>query len=111
MWAEATWCQWLPRHEIIQLVEFALAMVENGAIAWAKVRGPAAAFVATALRLGWVVHDALHLTTDRGVAIDLQRDSPAFVTAEVRKAVWRWRWRRAKPSTRASQWEMEDSAR
>ena len=34
------------------------------------------------------------MLTDRGVALDLSRDSPAFVRDQVSQSVWRWRWRR-----------------
>jgi hypothetical protein len=94
MWSDAVWSQWLPRTALDSLTKAALAIVNEGAISWSKVRGPAAAFVASALRLGWQVNDAFNLVTDRGWSIDLCRDSPAFVISEVRKAVWRWRWRR-----------------
>ena len=94
MWAEAVWSQWLPRVALEKLAVAALGMIVEGAVAWAKVRGPAAAFVASALRLGWRVSDAFNLVTDRGNHVDMRQDSPAFVLSEVRKAVWRWRWRR-----------------
>ena len=65
-------------------------------LAWRKivVKGLGAAFVATAQRLGWVVNGAMLVTTDRGNILDFTWDSPAFVQGEVRKAVWRWRWRK-----------------
>ena len=94
MWSEAVWCQWLPRAALEALTRAALVLCAGGAVAWAKVHGPAAAFVASAFRLGWSVADSFCLVTDRGQALDLRRDSPAFVMAEVREAVWRWRWRR-----------------
>ena len=93
-WAEDVWSHWLPHVALDRLTRNALALAREGAISWGKVCGPAAAFVASALRLGWHVIDSQTLIADNGLAIDLLCDSPAFVTAEVRRAVWRWRWRR-----------------
>ena len=81
-WAEAVWSHWLPRAALDRLTRNALALAREGAISWGKVCGPAAAFVASALRLGWHVIDSQTLITDNGLAIDLLCDSPAFVTAE-----------------------------
>ena len=86
-WSEAVWSQWLPRAALDKLVQFALSLVSAGTVPWRAVRGPASAFVASALRLGWQVADAFRLVTDRGLAIDMRFDSPAFVVSEVRKAV------------------------
>ena len=94
MWSEAVWCQWLPRAALCRLAEAVIALVDNTTTPWKKVCGPAAAFVASATRLGWHVKDAYTLVTDRGALLDMRRDSPTFVTSEVRNAVWRWRWRR-----------------
>ena len=59
MWAEAVWSQWLPHAAFRRLVQSALALVnDQGNIAWASVHGPAAAFVASSLRLGWQVVNA-----------------------------------------------------
>ena len=44
--------------------------------------------------MGWVVQGALRAQTDRGVQLDFTRDAPSFIQCEVRKAVWRWRWRK-----------------
>ena len=87
-WAEAVWCSWLPRASLGLLMQMTLPLVGPN---WAKVRGPAAACVKTAARLGWVVHDTFHFTTDGGMDLDLHRDSPAFVKQHVSQSVIRWR--------------------
>ena len=61
---------------------------------WRRVRGPAAAFVASAERLGWFVEDAFNLVTDLGVHLSLTVDSPAHVIELVHDSVRRWRWRK-----------------
>ena len=60
---------------------------------WAKVKGPAAAMVASCYRLGWSVVSGTELLTDQGETLDLLLDSPAAVKLEVARAVKRWRWR------------------
>ena len=60
---------------------------------WANVHGPAAAFVASALRLKWVIHDACRVTMDDGVNLNFAVDSPSFVKRAVCQSVRRWRWR------------------
>ena len=72
----------------------ALGSLEGRASPWAMVRGPAAAFVASAWRLGWTVYSAFAVRTDEGDLLELHRDPPARIQREVQAAVWRWRWRR-----------------
>ena len=57
------------------------------------MHGPAAAYVATATRLGWCVQGPLCAITDDGVSLDFCVDSPAFVKAAVDESVRRWRGR------------------
>ena len=61
---------------------------------WAKVKGPAAAMVASCQRLGWTVASSTELRTDQGETLDLCLDPPAAVKLEVVRAVKRWRWRK-----------------
>ena len=60
---------------------------------WSKVKGPAAAMVASCQRLGWTVVNSSELRTDQGDTLDLHADSPAAVKMEIIRAVKRWRWR------------------
>ena len=93
LWSEAVWNSWLPRSALNRLARHAIERISAAASPWAMVAGPAAAFVASASRLGWVLESALKMMTDRGAQIDLCRDPPAYVRDEVRASVWRWRWR------------------
>ena len=93
-WAEALWEAWLPRPALQKLVSAALADVAGRPSPWARVRGPAAAFVASALRLGWQIQSYFEVVTDLGQYLDLTRDPPAMTLRFVQQAVWRWRWRR-----------------
>jgi hypothetical protein len=93
MWAGAVWCSWFPRDDLQLLAGQALQRILGMESPWSRVVGPATAFVASARRLGWVVRDAVHVFTDQRLAIDLTRDSPAFVRQQVALSVSRWRWR------------------
>ena len=70
-WATAVWESWMPERAMERLV------------AKAKVKGPAAAMVAS----------SNELRTDQGETLDMCLDSPAAVKLEVARAVKRWRWR------------------
>jgi hypothetical protein len=93
-WAEATWCSWLPRCALTKMLNAAIVKQKDRKSPWSVVYGPAAAYLATARRLGWVVDSAVTVTTDIGCVIDFSRDSPAFVIKLVQESVRRWRWRR-----------------
>ena len=58
---------------------------------WTQVRGPTAAAILTAERLGWSFKDARNIIADCGRTIDLARDPPAYVKRLVIAAVRRWR--------------------
>ncbi len=92
-WAQAVWEQWMPSRGLTKLVATAKARLARAKSAWSCVYGPAAAFVATAERLGWTVLDAHCLTTDAGRALRLDLDPPVVVARECEAAVRRWRWR------------------
>eukprot|EP00973_Karenia_brevis_P088046 12211286-Karenia_brevis.AAC.1 len=93
-WAEAVWCNWFHNAALSRLVEKATRKLQGRSSPWPAVTGPAAAFVASAWRLGWVVHDFASITTDTGLQMDMRRDSPEFIKSQVQIAVRRWRWRR-----------------
>ena len=92
-WAMAVWHEWMTRPELSKLMSVARARLATAKNRWAKVRGPAAAYVATAIRIGWCVQGPLNVTTDDGTRLDLCVDSPAFVKAAVDASVRRWRGR------------------
>jgi hypothetical protein len=92
--AEAVWCEWLPRQALLSLVSHAIDVLGSARSPWGRVRGPGAAFVASAQRLGWTIVDAFSCTDDRGHLICLSRDSPAMIRLLTDASVRRWRWRR-----------------
>ena len=92
-WAMAIWETWAPRPLLQRLVVRAKLRISVAKSPWANVHGPAAAFVASALRLLWVIHDALRVAMDNGVNLHFAVDSPAFVKRAVCQSVRRWRWR------------------
>ena len=92
-WAMAVWHEWLPRATLSKLITVARARLAFAKNTWAAVTGPAAAYVATANRLGWCVQGPLGVITDEGVPLDFCMDSPAFVKAAVDESVRRWRGR------------------
>ena len=93
-WAEAVWRNLLDRGCLQTLVARAKVRICRAKRMWAVVRGPAAAMVATAARLGWEVKNAFQLCDDTGITISLLEDSPAAVRMHVRQAVTRWRMHR-----------------
>ena len=92
-WSQAIWEQWMPLRALERLATSARGRLERAVRPWSVVRGPGAAFVATAMRLGWTVHDARRITTDAGRDLDLAVDPPVVVARECDAAVRRWRWR------------------
>ena len=97
-WAEAVWHRSLPG----MLLHASVAKVKQALLAakrpWAVVKGPAAATVASAARIGWTMMDAVSAVTDTGRVVDFQLDSPAMIRKLVRESVKRWRWRVAEAS-------------
>ena len=93
MWAAAAWGSWVPDAMLLKLVGRAQLRLASAARPWAVVRGPAAAFVASAARLGWTVHDAFSLTTDDGTPLRLRLDPPVIVKRACHASVVRWRMR------------------
>ena len=78
-WSEAVWSSWMPRSALRIMLEASVTKQEGRDSPWAVVYGPAAAFLATARRLQWVISSHLKVSTDDGCLIDFTVDSPAFV--------------------------------
>ncbi len=93
-WAFASWESWLPRGALLRLTAHAKRRLSRARSAWAVVTGPAASFVASATRLGWLVRDAFSVTTDCGEDLRFDLDPPVIVQRAVARSVQRWRWRR-----------------
>ncbi len=103
-WATAVWEEWLPATALLRIAADALKRLSAAKNPWHQCKGPAAGFVATATRLGWVVHDAFSVTTDDGTALRLSVDPPAVFVKACNHSVRRWRWRNVEqsmPSTAA----------
>ena len=92
-WTTAVWESWMTERAMERLVAKAKQRLRKAKNVWAKVKGPAAAMVASCQRLGWTVVISTELRTDQGETLDLHQDSPAAVKLEVARAVKRWRWR------------------
>ena len=92
-WATAVWESWMPERTMERLAAAAKKKLKQEKNIWARVKGPAAAMVASCRRLGWTVISSTEILTDQGLILDLHRDSPAAVKNEVARAVKRWRWR------------------
>ena len=63
----------------------------ENASAWSRAKGPTAAAILSAGRLGWAFRDASTIETDDGHVLDLRSDPPAAVKNAVDRAVIRWR--------------------
>ena len=93
-WALAVWETWLPIPMLNQMMASAIPTLRNAKRVWAMVKGPAAAVVATAARIGWQILNATQIWTDVGHLLDLSLDPPKVIAEHVFKAVERWRWKR-----------------
>ena len=74
MWAEAVWGAWMPSMALQRMVVFAISNLKHLVSVWNRVRGPAAAFVASAWRLGWKVQSYRMVIIDDGTLLDFLRD-------------------------------------
>jgi hypothetical protein len=70
-WAAAVWHGWMPRLALMNMVGAAKVTLVEAARPWARVYGPAAAFVMTCARLEWKVTDAVNIVTDQGMILNL----------------------------------------
>ena len=61
---------------------------------WNIVTGPITAVIATAHRLRWRFTSPQEVLTDQGKALDLLRDSPAYIAKQAHAAVRRWQFAR-----------------
>ena len=86
-WALAIWESWLPRGILERMTKDAINTLRAAKNVWAKVKGPAAAMVATAARIGWQTLNATTLITDLGEIVDMTMDPPKAVALQVFEAV------------------------
>ena len=93
-WATAWWNNWRSHQQLEASFSRAhndLQGCQHHSQLWQRVRGPTAAAIATASRIGWHFASARILHTDDGCTFDLVRDPPAAVVQAVHAAVIRWR--------------------
>ena len=94
-WATAWWDGWRPTDQLAKSFERADSQLrainpDDGNL-WSHVRGPTAAAIATASRIGWFFSAPDKLHADDGESFDLSRDSPAAIVNAIHHAVIRWR--------------------
>ena len=73
-WALAVWEEWIPMAMLERITNDAINSLRKAKSVWATVKGPAAAVVATAARIGWKMVSAATVITDQGVSLDLRLD-------------------------------------
>ena len=78
----AVWHAWLPLRSLESMVDKLLVKLAEAKSVWQLVRGPAAAMIASARRLGWTVVNATELITDHVKTLAVALVSPAVVKAE-----------------------------
>ena len=93
-WAQAVWHGWLALAALQALLKHATSRLAGKERLWSLVHGPAAAFLATAWRIGWQATSATTVVDELGVAHDLLDVPPARIAKLIHRAVTTWRWRR-----------------
>ena len=88
-YAKACYEGWIPKDSLELAFDQAVETLEQAKNKWGKAKGPIAASILTARRLGWEWHSATELTTDTKMKLNLLEDSPAFVQQQVTEAVRR----------------------
>ena len=91
-WAQAIWNKWLPVESLQTSLDYARQRTTESTRPWSVATGPAAALLLSLERVGWTVHDATNITTDRGREIELSTDPPIVVARLMVASVRRWRW-------------------
>ena len=89
--AEAVWRGLMDLGTLQFLVAHAKERLCRAKRQWSVVRGPVAAFVATANRIGWKVMGATQVIDENGVSVSFIDDSPDAIRLRVKAAVERWR--------------------
>ena len=94
-WATAWWDGWRSADQPTRSFKRAdgqlRALSPGSKSIWSHVRGPTAAAIASASRIGWYFSAADKLHSDDGESFDLSRDSPAAIVNAVQRSVIRWR--------------------
>ena len=106
-WATAWWEDWRSPEQLTQAFRDADAALRRSSTStssssnssstaaeqslWHKVKGPTAAAILSAARLGWHFQGPHSLTTDTGDMFDMRLDSPAAIVVAIQQSVVRWR--------------------
>ena len=89
-YALAWWETWLEPDQLKQHFTTAWYKLAAAEWRWNQVTGPVTAVLATVHRLKWRFTSAQHLITDQNKALDLLRDSPAYIVKQIHASVRRW---------------------
>ena len=92
-YANAWWEEWVTKGELTDAFTTAADIFHSlpyDACAWRYVKGPVAAAIVSAARLGWTFLSATAVRTDTGQIWDLEADSPADVKRDIERAVVAW---------------------
>ena len=94
MWALAIWEKWHSRLLVWKSFQYCVRLLNNKGAKWALAKGPVAAMILTAKRLGWKTPSPYRMVTDTGNVVDFRKLSPRYVKQMVHESVVRWRRRR-----------------
>ena len=72
--AKAVWHGWLSNQAMLSGTATALLKQTKAIRPWLTVNGPFGGFVASATRLGWIIHDAFSCTTEQGRTVYFKLD-------------------------------------
>ena len=93
--AEAWWCKWRQEEKLRDAHDAVMKRLykplKGNSSVWARAKGPTAAAILSASRIGWVFESADRVITDDGRKLELGVDSPADIKCAVEDSVKRWR--------------------
>jgi len=88
-YAKACWEKWLPDELFVKADNDTVKSLGQAKHAWRAAKGPFAATMLSARRIGWKFLSAFTATNDQGILINMKVDSPQFVKDEVTNSVRR----------------------
>ena len=89
-WASASWEGWARVDQMTEVFKYNNSKLkEMQPNHWNGVRGPAAAVVATCIRLQWRSEDGIHFRDDVGMRLDITLDSPQVFANAAKRSVAR----------------------
>ena len=99
-WSNAWWEGWADCESLTYAFTGANEKLDNAkASKWAVVKGPVAAVITTALRLGWRLDSPSTAIDDVGARWNFQVDPPAAIKKAVKQSVRRWRFEQVAANT------------